>query len=155
MENQVHMRAFTTLGALPTPMAFSELVPALQQCTVDGQENPLSVIMAAKFDQVQKYLTLTGHVYSPCVFLMNKAAWDRLAPADRQAFAAAAAVAVKANRARVDEDDAKGVAELRARGMQVNDHPDRALFQAALAPVYAEFEKQFGKANIDRIRDFR
>lgn len=155
MENPVHVAAYKGFGIITTPMAFPEVFTALQQGTVDGQENPLSVIMAAKFDQVQKYLTLTGHVYSPCVFLMNKAAWDRLAPADRQAFAAAAAVAVKANRARVDEDDAKGVAELRARGMQVNDHPDRARFQAALAPVYAEFEKQFGKANIDRIRDFR
>jgi TRAP-type C4-dicarboxylate transport system substrate-binding protein len=136
-------------------MAFPEVFTALQQGTVDGQENPLSVIMAAKFDQVQKYLTLTGHVYSPCIFLMNKASWDKLAPADQQAFLAAAAEAVKANRARVDEDDAKGVAELRSKGMQVVESPDKARFQAALTPVYAEFEKQFGKANIDKIKNFR
>ncbi len=62
MENQVHMRAFSALGALPTPMAFSELVPALQQGMVDGQENPIPVIVANNQNQVQRFLTLTSHV---------------------------------------------------------------------------------------------
>ena len=63
MENPVHVAAYKGLGIVTTPMAFPEVFTALQQGTVDGQENPLSVIMASKFDQVQKYLTLTGHVY--------------------------------------------------------------------------------------------
>ncbi len=155
MENPVHVAAYKGFGIITTPMAFPEVFTALQQGTVDGQENPLSVIMAAKFDQVQKYLTLTGHVYSPAIFLMNKASFDKLPAADQQAFLAAAVEAVKANRARVDEDDAKGVAELRSKGMQVVESPDKAKFQAALTPVYAEFEKQFGKANIDRIKNFK
>jgi TRAP-type C4-dicarboxylate transport system substrate-binding protein len=75
----------------------------MQQGTVDGQENPLSVIMAAKFDQVQKHLSLTGHVYSPAIFLMNKASFDKLSAADQAAFIESAKEAVKANRARVDE----------------------------------------------------
>jgi TRAP-type C4-dicarboxylate transport system substrate-binding protein len=66
MENPVHVTAYKGLGIVTTPMAFPEVFTALQQGTVDGQENPLSVIMAAKFDQVQKHLSLTGHVYSPC-----------------------------------------------------------------------------------------
>jgi len=155
MENPVHVAAYKGFGIITTPMAFPEVFTALQQGTVDGQENPLSVIMAAKFDQVQKHLTLTGHVYSPAIFLMNKAAFDKLTPADQQAFLEAAKVATAANRARVDEDDAKGVAELRSKGMQVIENPDKAKFVAALAPVYADFEKQFGKANIDRIRNFK
>jgi tripartite ATP-independent transporter DctP family solute receptor len=155
MENPVHVAAYKGFGIVTTPMAFPEVFTALQQGTVDGQENPLSVIMAAKFDQVQKHLTLTGHVYSPAIFLMNKAAFDKLSAADKQVFLDAAKVAVAANRARVDEDDAKGVAELRAKGMQVIDSPDKTRFVNALAPVYADFEKQFGKANIDRIRDFK
>ena len=65
MENPVHVAAYKGLGIVTTPMAFPEVFTALQQGTVDGQENPLSVIMAAKFDQVQKHLSLTGHVYSP------------------------------------------------------------------------------------------
>lgn len=155
MENPVHVAAYKGFGIITTPMAFPEVFTALQQGTVDGQENPLSVIMAARFDQVQKHLTLTGHVYSPAIWLMNKAAFDKLSPADQKIFLDAAAEGTKANRARVDEDDAKGVAELRSKGMQVIENPDRARFQAALSPVYAEFEKQFGKANIDRIRNFR
>ena len=155
MENPVHVAAYKGFGIVPTPMAFPEVFTALQQGTVDGQENPLSVIMAAKFDQVQKYLTLTGHVYSPCVFLMNKASFDKLSAADKTAFIEAAKVAVKANRARVAEDDAKGVADLRAKGMNVVENVDKGKFVAALAPVYADFEKQFGKAEIDKIRNYK
>jgi tripartite ATP-independent transporter DctP family solute receptor len=155
MENPVHVQAYKGLGIVTTPMAFPEVFTALQQGTVDGQENPLSVIMAAKFDQVQKHLSLTSHVYSPCVLLMNKAAWDKLSAADKQAFMEAGKEAVKANRARVDEDDAKGVAELRSKGMQVVENVDKAKFLQVLAPVNADFEKQFGKANIDRIRNFK
>ena len=152
MENPVHVAAYKGLGIVTTPMAFPEVFTALQQGTVDGQENPLSVIMASKFDQVQKHLTLTGHVYSPGIFLMSKPAFDKLSAADKQAFLDAAKEGVKANRARVDEDDAKGVTELRSKGMTVIENVDKAKFVAMLAPVNAEFEKQFGKANIDRIR---
>ena len=155
MENPVHVAAYKGFGIVTTPMAFPEVFTALQQGTVDGQENPLSVIMAAKFDQVQKHLSLTGHVYSPAIFLMNKASFDKLSAADKQVFLDAAAEAVKANRARVDEDDAKGVAELRSKGMQVVENVDKSKFVATLAPINAEFEKQFGKANIDRIRNFK
>ena len=148
MENPVHVAAYKGLGIVTTPMAFPEVFTALQQGTVDGQENPLPVIMASKFDQVQKYLTLTGHVYSPGIFLMNKEAFDKLSAADKQAFRDAAKEGVKANRARVDEDEAKGVIELRSKGMTVVENVDKSKFVAMLAPVNAEFEKQFGKANI-------
>lgn len=155
MENPVHVAAYKGLGIVTTPMAFPEVFTALQQGTVDGQENPLSVIMASKFDQVQKYLALTGHVYSPGIFLMNKEAFDKLSAADKQAFLDAAKEGVKANRARVDEDDAKGVTELRSKGMTVVENVDKSKFVAMLAPVNAEFEKQFGKANIERIRNYK
>jgi tripartite ATP-independent transporter DctP family solute receptor len=154
MENPIHIEAYQQFGILPTPMAFTEVYTALQQGTVDGQENPLSVITAAKLDQVQKYLSLTGHVYSPAVFLMNKAQWDKLSPTDKQAFLEAAKEGVKANRARVDDDERKAVADLRAKGMTVTDNIDRTKFQAALAPAYADFGKRFGQENIDRIRNY-
>ncbi len=155
MENPVHIAAYKGLGIITTPMAFPEVFTALQQGTVDGQENPLSVIMASKFDQVQKHLTLTGHVYSPCIFLMNKASFDKLSAADKIAFIEAAKEGTKANRARVDQDDANGVAELRTKGMTVIENVDKSKFVAMLAPVNAEFEKQFGKANIEAIRNVR
>ena len=155
MENPVHIAAYKGFGIITTPMAFPEVFTALQQGTVDGQENPLPVIISAKFDQVQKHLTLTGHVYSPCIFVMNKASFDKLSPADQIAFVEAAKEGAKANRARVDEDDAKGVADLRAKGMTVTENVDKSKFVAMLAPVNAEFEKQFGKANLDAIKNVR
>jgi TRAP-type transport system periplasmic protein len=155
MENPVHIAAYKGLGIVTTPMAFPEVFTALQQGTVDGQENPLSVIMAAKFEQVQKHLSLTGHVYSPAIFLMNKGSFDKLSAADKQHFLDAAKEATRANRARVDEDDAKGVSELRAKGMQVVENVDKSKFVAQLAPVNAAFEKEFGKDNLDKIRNFK
>ena len=152
MENPVHVAAYKGFGIITTPMAFPEVFTALQQGTVDGQENPLGVIMSAKFDQVQKHLSLTGHVYSPCIFLMNKDSFDKLGAADKQAFLDAAKEGTKANRARVDEDDVRGVTDLRAKGMTVVENIDKSKFVAVLGPVNAEFEKQFGKVNIDKIR---
>lgn len=155
MENQVHMRAFTTLGALPTPMAFSELVPALQQGTVDGQENPIPVIVANNLNQVQRYLTLTGHVYSPGLLICNPAMMQRLSPADRTAFMEAARAGQQANRDRVSADEASGVEELRRRGMQVVTQVDTAAFQTALASAFAQYERELDAATLRRIRDWR
>lgn len=155
MENPVHMQAYKAFGIIPTPMAFTEVFTALQQGTVDGQENPLSVISAAKFDQVQKYMTLTGHVYSPALILMSKAQYDKLSAADKQAFSDAAKEAVKANRARIDEDERRAVADLRSKGMTIIETVDKAKFQAALAPTFTEFGKKFGQENIDKIRNYK
>jgi len=155
MENPIHIQAYKAFGIIPTPMAFPEVFTALQQGTVDGQENPLSVITSAKFEQVQKHLSLTGHVYSPALLLMNKAAWDKLSAADKQAFLDAAKEAVKANRARVDDDEKKAVADLRAKGMNVVENVDKAKFQATLGPTYADFGKRFGQDNIDKIRNYK
>ena len=155
MENPVHVAAYKGFGIITTPMAFPEVFTALQQGVVDGQENPLSVIMAAKFEQVQKYMTLTAHVYSPALLLMNKASFDKLSPADQKVFLDAAKLAVVATRARVDKDDASGVAELRSKGMLIIENFDKAAFVAKLAPVFTQFEKEFGKDKIDAIRNFK
>ncbi len=155
MENQVHMRAFSTLGALPTPMAFSELVPALQQGTVDGQENPIPVIVANNLNQVQRFLTLTAHVYSPAVLICNPGTLSRMNAADRAHFMEAARAAQRANRERVTADEQNGVDELRRRGMVVVTQVDSAAFQQALAPAFAEFERTLDGALLRRIRDWR
>ena len=155
MENPVHMQAYKAFGIIPTPMAFTEVFTALQQGTVDGQENPLSVISAAKFEQVQKYMTLTGHVYSPALILMSKAQYDKLSAADKQAFLDAAKEAVKANRSRIDDDERKAVADLKSKGMTIVETVDKAKFQAALGPTFIEFGKKFGQENIDKIRNYK
>ena len=86
MENKVHMEAFKAMGTLPTPMNMNELFTALQTGTVDGQENPVPVILASKLYQVQKYVTLTGHVYSPALIITSTGLWNKLSDADKASF---------------------------------------------------------------------
>lgn len=155
MENQVHLTAFRVLGALPTPMAFSDLVPALQQGTVDGQENPIPVIVANNLNQVQRYVSLTRHVYSPAMLLMSPEVWNRLSDADKASVREAAKAAQAANRARVSSDEETGVEELRRRGMTVTSSVDMAGFQAAMNPAMEGWGREFGAANIERIRNWR
>ena len=155
MENQVHMTAFRALGASPAPMAFTELFTALQQGTVDGQENPIPVIVSSKFGQVQKYLSLTGHVYSPALIMASMQAVNSMNAADKKALQDAAHFGALAMRKRVNEVEASGVEELRAMGVNVVVNVDKAKFQTALAPAYAEYAKKFGEANIQRIRDVK
>ncbi len=83
MENPIHIAAFKQIGARPTPIAWPELYAALQAGVVDGEENPLSNIITAKFYQVQKYLSLTGHVYAPTIILMSPATWKKFSSDDK------------------------------------------------------------------------
>src|SRR5690242_17396165 len=145
MENPIHIEAYRQFGILPTPMAFTEVFTALQQGTVDGQENPLSVITAAKLEQVQKYLSLTGHVYYPALILMNKAQFDKLSPADKRARIDAGREAVELNRARIGEDERRAVGGVRSEGMAIVYALEKAECQAALGPVYGGFSKRFGQ----------
>lgn len=155
MESPVHIAAYREFGILPTPMAFPEVFAALQQGVVDGQENPLSVIESNNFDEVQKYLSMTGHVFSPCIFLMNLDEWNKLDPEDQAHFVTAAQAGAAANRARVDEDEATAIASMRNDGMEIIEDLDRDLFVAALANVNAQFEEQFGADEVQAIRDWQ
>ena len=153
MENPVHITAFKTLGAAPTPMAWPEVIGALQQGTIDGQENPMSVIVSAKLAQVQKYLTLTGHVYSPAALIVSTKLWNSLDDAGKKALAEGARAGAQAMRAYVDEVERKGLADVKAAGMQVVELDDRskASFQQALGPAYKQYESRYGRALIDSI----
>jgi tripartite ATP-independent transporter DctP family solute receptor len=154
MENRVHMTAFKTIGVLPTPMAFPELFTALQQGTVDGQENPIGVILSAKFSQVQKYLSLTNHVYSPALIIASPSVWDGLSEEEKGWLRTAAAAGAKAMRAKVYADATNGVEQLREQGMEVTTEVDRAAFEQALKPAYADYAKTFGREKIDEIRNY-
>ena len=153
MENKVHMDGYRSFGMQPTPMSFPEVFGALQQGTVDGQENPIPVITTSKFSQVQKHLSLTGHVYSPALLLITPRVWTKLNEADKKVFLDAAKVSAAAQRKKVDEDDATGVALLEKEGMQVVRNVDKKAFQEALKPAYAAYAKEFGAENIKKIQD--
>lgn len=152
MENRVHMDGYKTFGILPTPMAFPELFTALQQGTVDGQENPIPVILASNFSQVQRHLSLTNHVYSPAVLILSPSVWNKLSDADKQIFLDAAKAASTAQRQKVNQDEADGIAKLRQDGMQVVEQVDGESFRQAVTPAYAEYAKQFGADNIRAIQ---
>ncbi|WP_338608172.1 TRAP transporter substrate-binding protein [Pelagibacterium nitratireducens] len=155
MESPVHIAAYREFGILPTPMAFPEVFAALQQGVVDGQENPLSVIESNNFDEVQQYLSMTGHVFSPCVFLMNLDLWNGLSDEDQAHFVEAAQAGTAANRARVDEDEATAIETMRADGMEILEDIDRDAFVAALSEVNAQFAEEFGAEEVQAIRDWQ
>jgi tripartite ATP-independent transporter DctP family solute receptor len=155
MQNPVHIQAFQSIGVQPTPMAFSELFTALQQGVVDGQENPIPVILSSKFSQVQKHLSLTGHVYSPALLLASPKLWHSLNDADKANFREAARAGAAAQRKKVNDDEAAGIAQLRSEGVEVVTNVDGAAFRNAMTPVWAEFAKKFGAAEIKRIQDFK
>lgn len=153
--NPVHMAAYRALGALPTFIGFNELYAALQTGVVDANEQPLSIHVASRFFEVQKHLTLTGHLVASAMFVVSPTAFNRLPPADQAILRAAAAESVAIMRRAADEQDRAGLGTLRERGMTVAETFDRAAFLKALEPAYAEFGRELGEANISRIRDFR
>jgi len=150
-ENPVHITAFRTLGASPTPMAWPEVIGALQQGTIDGQENPISVFVSAKLWQVQKHLTLTSHVYAPMALIVSPGFWGSLNDAQKAAFTQGAKAGALASRKFVDEVEKKGVEEIKSHGVQVVTQVDRAAFQAALAPAYKQYASKFGQKTLDEI----
>lgn len=154
MENPVHIEAFRALGAAPTPMAWPEVIGALEQGAIDAQENPLSVIVSAKLNEVQKDLTLDGHVYSSTIIMVSPSLWGGLDDTQKAAFEKAAKDAVVAMRAFVDDVDTSGVQSLRDAGMAVNEFTpeQKAAFRDALAEPYKDYEQQFGKDLMDRIQ---
>ncbi|SAI38697.1 TRAP family transport system%2C substrate-binding transport protein [Bordetella trematum] len=151
-ENPIHITAFRQIGILPTPMAWPEVATALQQGTIDGQENPLSVITSAKLSQLQKHLALSGHVYGPALILMSANAYNDLSADDKAKFDQAGKASAQAMRDYVDNIEKTGVEQLKKEGMQVTE-VDRKAFAEAVQPAYPEYYKKFNKKLIDAIRE--
>lgn len=144
MENQVHIAAFKALGASPTPMSWTEVLTSLQQGTIDGQENPIPILTANKMWEVQKYVTLTGHVYSPAVVLMSKIHWDGLTKEQQGWFVEAGKAAAAAARKTVSANEKDGVALMKENGMEVTEDIDKAAFVSAVQPAYDQYAKKMG-----------
>lgn len=157
MENPVHLAAFEAMGAAPTPMAWPEVISSLQQGVIDGQENPLSVIVSVKLNEVQKYLTLSGHVYSPAMLLVSKPFWEGLDDDQKAAFEKAATEAVTAMRGFVSNVETTGVETLKERGMEVNElsPEEKAEFQASIKSAYEGYYKTYGQELVDSIVNFQ
>jgi tripartite ATP-independent transporter DctP family solute receptor len=119
--NAINVDWVKALGANPTPMAFPEVYAALEQKAIDGQENPLNVILANKFAEVQKHLALTNHQYNPQSIIVSKKVWDSLGDADKKALQDAASEASKFQRKASRDASATTLADLKKAGMQVSE----------------------------------
>jgi len=137
MENPLHIAAWKALNANPTPMAFTELFTAMQQGTVDGQENPLELIFVQRFHEIQKYITLTGHVYTPYVVVMHKPFFDGLSPEYQKLVQECMDEAIAVQRAKAKELDEVAKKEIAASGTQITEltAEEHALFREKLVPI--------------------
>ncbi|KDE41161.1 TRAP-type C4-dicarboxylate transport system, periplasmic component [Nitrincola lacisaponensis] len=145
MENPVYIDTFRELGANAVPMAWTEALTAMQQGTIDGQENPVNVIHSFKLNETQSHMSLTRHTYAPAIFVMGMRSWNQL-PAEAQEILVQAAREAAAHERQVNADmEAEQLDALRAAGMTIVEQPDIAAFQAAIAPVYEKYGAQFGE----------
>lgn len=150
-EGKWRVKMFQTYGANPSPMKFSEVFTALQTGVMDGQENPFTQIYSAKFQEVQKYISLTGHVYTPAYVTVGAKKWATL-PADvRKILESTAKETQGFVYEKAAKDDNELLDKIKAAGVQVNT-PDKDAFVKASAPVYSEFAQAVpgSKEVIDR-----
>ncbi|MPW25410.1 DctP family TRAP transporter solute-binding subunit [Alkalibaculum sp. M08DMB] len=139
MENEIHIAAWTALGANPTPMAFTELFTALQQGTVNGQENPLGIIDANKFEEVQKYVSITQHVYTPYIVTMNLDKYNSLSDNQKAAILKASEESTKYQREQSQKYEKEIMDGFESKGVTVIE---------LTADEKAEFQKVITDANI-------
>ena len=161
MANPVALDTWKTIGANAVPMAFAEVFPALEIKALDGQENPLLHMYANKMQEVQKFISVTNHVYTPVALVASKKFWDTLSPADKAGIQKAAVEAGQYQRKLLDEGNADVVAKFKAAGVTVNtmSPAELARVQEKVKPVVAKFSPIIGDdfvkgfyAEIDKAR---
>jgi tripartite ATP-independent transporter DctP family solute receptor len=155
MQNNIFLDTFKTLGTNAVPMAFGEVFTALETKTIDGQENPFVTIDTSKFYEVQKYLSVTRHAYTPFLILYSKKLWDKLSPQEQAALREAAIEGQKVQRATIRAQSDTALASLKARGMQVNEitpAEQRRMFEK-VKPVYDKHTASIGAEAINVVFD--
>jgi tripartite ATP-independent transporter DctP family solute receptor len=155
MENKMYIEMFKALGAEPTPMARGELFTALQTGTVDAQDNPISQTYTSRFYEVQKYITLSGHTYTPDVVVFSLATWKKIPAKYQAAILKASAEAKKYNR-ELDATLQEGyIKKCREKGMVVTilSPQQKKMFQDKMMPVWDMFSNKIGKDLIRKVQD--
>ena len=142
---------FAALGANPLQLPVAELYTALETGVVDAQDHPIGIVLSFKFNEVQKYLSLTQHAYSALALVMNDAKFNSLTADEQAVIVAVAAEAVAMQRKAVQEKEAGMIEELKAAGMEVNSDVDAAAFQAAVKPVWDGYVAANGDAIVSAI----
>ncbi len=153
IQNPLFREVFKTLGAEPVEMPFPEVFNGLKDKKVEGQENPVITIYSSRFFEVQKYLSLTRHIYSAWPLLISKKTWDDLSPDEQNLFRKAAREATLYERKTIREAAARAIAELQKAGMIVNEPTPATLahFRQLLRPVNQRYRSEFGQEWIDEL----
>jgi tripartite ATP-independent transporter DctP family solute receptor len=161
MANPVALDTWKTLGANAVPMAFAEVFTALEIKAIDGQENPLVHMWSNKMQEVQKFISLTNHVYTPVALVVSTKFWDKLSDADKAGIQKAADEAKLLQRQLLDEGDKDVIGKFEQAGVKVNEiaPAELAKIQEKVKPVVAKFAPQIGEefikgfyAEIDKVR---
>ena len=154
IQSPLYLDTFSALGTNATPMPFTELYTAMEQGAVDGQENPVGLILASKFAEVQKHLVLSRHIYSTWVLLMSKKTWDGLTAQEQKIVQDAAREATLYERKTIRAFNEKALGELKKAGLQVTELPaaEQAKLRAKLQPVIAKYAKEFGEDTVAEIQ---
>lgn len=153
-ETKLRVDAFEEIGALPTVLAFSELYGALQQGTIDAQENPLSNVVAPKFYEVQDYVSMTEHFYNTVMLVVSEDVWNKIDEQDQEILLEEAKIAQQEIVVKNDEQEAEYRDILLDKGMEINDDVDKEAFREAMLPVYDKWEKDvFGEELMDIYRE--
>ena len=147
MANPVALDTWKSIGANAVPMAFSEVFTALEVKALDGQENPLQHMWANKMQEVQKYISLTNHVYTPVALVVSSKFWDKLSDADKAGVQKAADEARLYQRQLLDEGDKDVIKKFRDAGVQVDEVPpaELAKIRDKVKPVVGKFAPQIGE----------
>lgn len=155
MQNNIFLDTFRTLGTNAVPMPFPEVFTALETKTIDGQENPFVTIETSKFNEVQKYLSVTRHAYTPFLVLYSKKLFDQLSPQEQAVLREAAMEGQKAQRAANRTLNEKSLTSLRTKGMQVNEISPAEMrrIQAKVQPVYEKNAAAIGPEAIKVVQD--
>lgn len=155
MQNNIFLDTFKTLGTNAVPMSFGEVFTALETKTIDGQENPFVTIDTSKFYEVQKYLSVTRHAYTPFLILYSKKLWDKLSPQEQAALREAAIEGQKVERATIRAQSDTALVSLKAKGMQINEitpAEQRRMFDK-VKPVYDKNAANIGPEAINIVFD--
>lgn len=149
--NKMRLDTFNALGASPMPVSFGELYSAMQQGVVDAQENPLVIFHGNAFYEVQKYLSLTGHIWSSALVCFNEKTWKKISDDDKKVMTEIAHKWRDKEREMIRQSDKDMVAKIKEKGVEVST-VDKAPFKKAVESVWKEFEPIFGKDLMDLIR---
>jgi len=152
-ESPVWVEMIRAMGGAPTPIPFGEVYTALQQKTVDGQENPIPTIYSRKFYEVQAHLSMTRHMLQNNTMIINKRSFDKLTPEFQKVVLEEAAAASKKNTEQQQARESSMLEEIRKSGKTaIVDNPDRAAFAAKMGPAMQRLESRWGQANLQRVR---